>query len=483
MGLSPPCRSLSRGVQFEIAPCFLKSIVQIYLLSAKMEKVRPGKVEKLGVATGWKRTLRALQYRNYRLYFGGQGISLVGTWMQRVAMSWLVYRLTDSAFMLGLIGFAGSIPSFIFGPLAGVLADRYNRRRILVITQSLALLQALILGLLVLAGKATIWQILLLSICLGFVEAFDMPMRQSFMVEIVQKKDLGNAIALNSSMVNSSRLLGPSIAGVLIASMGEGMCFLLNSASYLAVIISLLAMRVPPGQLPARRFHIFKELQEGFFYAYSFTPIRSILMLLALVSLVGMPYSVLMPVFARDVLHGGPHTLGFLLGGAGVGALAGAIYLASRKSVLGLGRWIPMAAGIFGTGLIIFSLSRVFWFSLVLMLVTGFGMIVQMASSNTVLQTVVEENKRGRVMSLYAMAIRGMVPFGSLLGGIMASRLGAPTTLMVGGGCCIVGALIFARNLPGLRKMVRPIYQRMGILSDMDTGIRTITENHSHLCQ
>lgn len=464
-----PCRRLSWGVQFEIAQCFLKSIGQIYLLSAKMKNSRLGKVKELGVATGWKRAIRALQYRNYRLYFGGQGISLVGTWMQRIAMSWLVYRLTDSAFMLGLIGFVGSIPSFMFGPLAGVLADRYNRRRMLIITQSLALLQALILALLVLTGKITIWQILLLSIFLGFVEAFDMPMRQSFMVEIVQKKDLGNAIALNSSMVNSSRLLGPSIAGVLIASMGEGMCFLLNSASYLAVIISLLAMRVPLGEPPARRSHIFKELQEGFFYAYSFTPIRSILMLLALVSLVGMPYSVLMPVFARDVLHGGPRTLGFLLGGAGVGALAGAIYLASRKSVLGLGRWIPMAGGIFGTGLIIFSLSRVFWFSLVLMLVTGFGMIVQMASSNTVLQTVVEENKRGRVMSLYAMAFRGMVPFGSLLAGIMASRLGAPITLMVGGGCCIVGSVIFARNLPVMRKMVRPIYQRIGILPDMDT--------------
>jgi MFS family permease len=440
----------------------------MHALSAEMKISQQGKAEELGVTTGWKRALRALQYRNYRLYFGGQGISLIGTWMQRIAMSWLVYRLTNSAFMLGLIGFAGSIPSFIFGPIAGVLADRYNRRRMLIITQSLALLQAFILALLVLGGKITIWQILLLGIFLGFVEALDMPMRQSFMVEIVQKKDLGNAIALNSSMVNSSRLLGPSIAGVLIASMGEGMCFLLNSVSYLAVIISLLAMRVPPGELSARRSHILEELREGLLYAYSFRPIRSILMLLALVSLVGMPYSVLMPVFARDVLHGGPHTLGFLLGGAGVGALTGAIYLASRKSVLGLGRWIAMAAGIFGTGLIIFSLSRVFWFSLVLMLVTGFGMIVQMASSNTVLQTIVEENKRGRVMSLYAMAFRGMVPFGSLLAGIMASRLGAPLTLVIGGGCCIAGSLFFARNLPRMREMVRPIYQRMGVFPDID---------------
>ena len=416
--------------------------------------------------TGWKRTIRALQSRNYRLYFGGQGISLIGTWMQRIAMSWLVYRLTDSAFMLGLIGFASSVPSFVLGPLAGVLSDRYNRRRMLIVTQCLASLQAFILALLVSVGQVAVWQILVLGIILGFVEAFDMPLRQSFMVEIVPKKDLGNAIALNSSMVNSSRLLGPSIAGILIASMGEGICFLLNSISYLAVIISLFAMRVPRGPVLTREFHILGELREGFAYAYNFMPIRSILMLLALVSLVGMPYSVLMPVFARDVLHGGPHTLGFLLGGSGVGALAGAIYLASRKSVLGMGKWIAMAAGIFGAGLIIFSLSRIFWLSLILMLVTGFGMIVQMASSNTVLQTIVDEDKRGRVMSFYAMAFRGMVPFGSLLAGVMANHLGAPLTLMIGGGCCIVGSVFFARNLPAMRNIVRPMYEKMGIFSD-----------------
>ncbi len=423
-------------------------------------------MEKLEVKAGWKRTVRALRSRNYRLYFGGQGVSLIGTWMQRIAMSWLVYRLTGSAFMLGLIGFAGSVPSFILGPLAGVLSDRYNRRRMLIVTQCLALLQAFILALLVLGGQIAVWQILVLGIVLGFIEAFDMPLRQSFMVEIVPKQDLGNAIALNSSMVNSSRLLGPSIAGVLIASMGEGMCFLLNSISYLAVIASLLAMRVPQEQVSNREFHILGELREGFVYAYNFVPIRSVLMLLALVSLVGMPYSVLMPVFARDVLHGGPHTLGFLLGASGVGALAGAIYLAARKSILGMGRWIALAAGIFGAGLIAFSLSRVFWLSLLLMLVTGFGMIVQMASSNTVLQTIVDEDKRGRVMSFYAMAFRGMVPFGNLLAGIMANRLGAPLTLMIGGGCCVVGSVFFARNLPAMRDMVRPIYRRMGIFSD-----------------
>lgn len=417
---------------------------------------------------GWRRMARALRYRNYRLYFGGQGISLIGTWMQRIAMSWLVFRLTDSAFMLGAIGFAGSLPSFLMGPFAGVLADRCNRRRVLVITQSLALTQAFILALLVLTGRITVWQILVLSIFLGFVEAFDMPMRQSFMVEIVGKKDLGNAIALNSSMVNSSRLIGPSIAGVLIASMGEGMCFLLNAFSYLAVIISLLAMKVDETELPAREPQILKELKEGVAYAYSFAPIRSILLLLALVSLVGMPYSVLMPVFAKDILHGGPHTLGFLLGGAGVGALTGALYLASRKSVLGLGKWISLAAAIFGAGLIAFSFSTIFYLSLILMVVTGFGMIVQMASSNTLLQTVVEEDKRGRVMSLYAMAFRGMVPFGSLLAGTLASRYGAPATLMIGGACCIGGSLIFARNLPAMRTLVRPIYQKMGIVPDME---------------
>jgi len=419
--------------------------------------------------------LPALQHRNYRLFFGGQGISLIGTWMQRIAMWWLVYRLTNSPFLLGVVGFTGQIPIFLLTPFAGVLADRMNRQRVLVITQTLAMMQAFILALLVLAGAIAVWHIISLSIFLGVIDAFDMPIRQSFMVEIVQAKDLGNAIALNSSLVNSAQLLGPSIAGILIASMGEGVCFLLNGISYLFVIVSLLAMKITSKKIETQNTHVLQGIREGFSYVSGFTPIRSILLLLALVSLIGMPYRVLMPVFARDVLRGGPHTLGFLMGSSGLGALVGSIYLASRKSVLGLGKWIALATSVFGIGLIAFSLSRVFWFSLFLIFLTSFGMMVQFASSNTILQTIVDEDKRGRVMSFYAMALRGMAPFGSLLAGGLAGKIGAPNTLMIGGASCFLGALVFARNLPIFRQMVRPIYVRMGIVSEAASEIQIKT--------
>jgi MFS family permease len=421
--------------------------------------------------------LPALQHRNYRLFFGGQGISLIGTWMQRIAMWWLVYRLTNSPFLLGVVGFTGQIPIFLLTPFAGVLADRMNRQRVLVITQTLAMMQAFILALLVLAGTIAVWHIISLSIFLGVIDAFDMPVRQSFMVEIVQAKDLGNAIALNSSIVNSAQLLGPSIAGILIASTGEGVCFLLNGISYLFVIVSLLAMKIISTKIETQNTHVLQGIREGFSYAFGFTPIRSILLLLALISLIGMPYRVLMPVFAKDVLRGGPHTLGFLMGSSGLGALMGSIYLASRKSVLGLGKWIALATGVFGIGLIAFSLSRVFWFSLFLIFLTSFGMMVQFASSNTILQTIVDEDKRGRVMSFYAMALRGMAPFGSLLAGSVAGKIGAPNTLMIGGGACFLGALVFARKLPLLRQMVRPIYVRMGIVLEAASRIQIKTKS------
>ena len=381
--------------------------------------------------------------------------------MQRIAMSWLVYRLTNSAFLLGLVGFTSQIPLFLLTPFAGVLADRMNRRRVLVVTQTLAMIQAFVLTVLVLTGTTAVWHIMCLSVFLGIVDAFDMPIRQSFMVEIVQKKDLASAIALNSSIVNCAQLLGPSIAGILIASMGEGMCFLLNGVSYLFVIVSLIAMEITRKEKEERDIHVLEEIKEGFLYAFGFGPIRFILLLLALTSLVGIPYRVMMPIFAKDILEGGPHTLGFLMAGAGVGALTGSIYLASRKGVPGLEKWIALAAGLFGIGLVGFSHSHVFWLSLTFVLLTGFGMMVQMASSNTVLQTVVEEDKRGRVMSLYAMAIRGMAPFGSLLVGGAASMIGAPNTLMISGLLCLLGSAMFARKLPALREMVRPIYMRM----------------------
>jgi MFS family permease len=381
-------------------------------------------------------------------------------------MSWLVYRLTHSAFLLGVVGFTGRIPTFLFAPLAGVLVDRWSRHRLLVITQILSTIQALILAFLVLTGMITVWHIIFLSLFLGFVNAFDVPVRQSFVVDMVEKEeDLGNAIALNSSMATSARLFGPSIAGILIATVGEGMCFLLNGLSFLAVIAALLAMKIPRRKREMQNRQVIQGLKEGFSYAFGFAPIRSLLLLLGLVSLMGMPYQVLMPIFAGKILHGGPHTLGFLMAASGCGALAGTIYLASRKSVLGLGRIIVISSSLFGIGLITFSLSRVLWLSFLLMSLTGFGMMVQMASTNTVLQTIVEEDKRGRVMSFYAMAFMGMVPFGSLLAGSLANKIGAPDTVMMGGIACILGSVLFAKKLPSLRKITRPIYVEKGIIS------------------
>ena len=420
---------------------------------------------------------RALRYQNFRLFFGGQIVSLVGTWMQRIALAWLVYRLTNSAFLLGAVGFAGQIPTFILAPVAGVFADRWNRRKVLIVTQSLAMTQALILSALVLTGTLVIWHIFVLSMFLGVVNAWDTPVRQAFMVEMVEKKeDLSNAIALNSSMVNSARLLGPSLAGILIATVGEGMCFLLNCISYLAVIAALAAMKIATRDSARKRSGVWSGLTEGFTYAFGFAPMRSVLLLLALVSLMGMPYTVLMPVFAKDILHGGPHTLGFLMGASGVGALGGAVYLASRKSVLGLGKIIPLAAGLFGLGLIAFSRSHLLPLSILLMLATGFGMIVEMAASNTVLQTIVDDDKRGRIMSFFTMAFMGMTPFGSLLSGFLAGIIGAQNTLLLGGAACLIGAAVFAGKLPELRKLVRPIYVQKGIVSEIATGIQSAIE-------
>jgi MFS family permease len=425
------------------------------------------KANRVGKAQDGLRTIfRSLSHRNYRLFFGGQSLSLIGTWMQQIAISWLVYRLTHSAFMLGVVGFASRIPTFLLASAAGVLVDRWNRHRTLVVTQTLSMIQALILATLVMTEVVTIWEIIVLTVILGTINAFDVPARQSFVVDMIGKKeDLGNAIALNSSMVNGARLVGPSLAGILIAVVGEGLCFLINAISFLAVIVSLLAMKDIPKRPKALHAHFLRGLKEGFSYAFGFAPIRSLLLLLALVSLMGMGYMVLMPVFAKDILHGGPNTYGFLMGATGVGALAGALFLASRKSVIGLGRLIVVASGLFGAGLVALSFSRVFIPTMVLMAVVGFGMMVQMASTNTVIQTIVDEDKRGRVMSFYAMAFMGMTPFGSLLAGSLAHSIGVPLTVAIGGGTCLIGSVMFARRLPGLRKLVRPIYLKKGIIA------------------
>jgi MFS family permease len=422
----------------------------------------------------WQFALRALRARNYRLFFGGQSVSLIGTWMTRIATGWLVYRLTGSPFLLGIVGFAGQIPTFVLGPFAGVWVDRWDRHRTLVVTQVLSMLQSFALAALALAGRITIADIVWLSLAQGLINTFDMPARQAFVVQMVDhREDLGSAIALNSSMVNAARLIGPSVAGVIIAAFGEGYCFLVDGVSYLAVIASLLAMRLAPAHPPAPRKAVMHELKEGWQYAMGFAPIRSILLLLALVSLVGMPYTVLMPIFAGKVLHGGPHTLGFLMGASGVGALAAAMALAARRSVLGLGRLVAISAATFGAGLIGFGLSRMLWLSLLLMLITGGSMMQQMAASNTILQTIVQEDKRGRVMSFYSMAFMGMAPFGSLLAGALAGRIGAPRTLMLGGSVCLLGAAAFAFYLPKVRQLVRPIYSELGIIPEIAIAVQS----------
>ncbi|HEY1461807.1 MAG TPA: MFS transporter [Terriglobales bacterium] len=424
----------------------------------------------------WKFALRALSSRNYRLFFSGQSVSLIGTWMTRIATSWLVYRLTHSAWLLGVVGFSGQIPAFILAPFAGVWIDRWDKHRTLVITQVLSMLQSFALAVLALVGIINMQEIIWLSVAQGLINAFDMPCRQSFVVEMVEnREDLSNAIALNSSMVNAARLLGPSIAGIVIAAFSEGWCFLIDGVSYIAVIISLLMMKVQPHEEPKEALALGHQLKEGWNYVFHSIPIRSVLLLMALISLVGMPYMVLMPIFAGSVLHGGPHTLGFLMGAAGVGALVSTFLLAARKSVLGLGRVLPAASVLFGVGLITFGESRILWLSLIFVMVAGSGMMQQMAGSNTLLQTIVDDDKRGRVMSFYSMAFMGMAPIGSLIAGFSASRIGAPHTLVIGGILCIVGAAWFAFHLPSIRKEIRPIYIRLGILPETSKAIQTVS--------
>jgi MFS family permease len=411
---------------------------------------------------------RALRSRNYRLFFAGQGLSLVGTWMTQTAVIWLVYQLTNSALLLGVVGFAQQIPNFLLSPFAGVWIDRWNRHQTLIVTQILSLLQSAALTGLAFVGMIDIRHIIALSIFQGIVNAVDVPARQSFVVELVDRReDLGNAIALNSSMFSGARLMGPAIAGLIIAAAGVTTCFAIDTISYIAVIASLLAMRLRPRKqsITPQKTGIFQQLREGFVYSFSFPPIRAILMLIGLVSLVGMPYTVLVPIFATNILKGGSETLGFLMAASGCGALVSAVYLSARASVLGLGRIIATAPAVFGIALIVFAQSQVLWLSLLAMFVMGGSLILQSTSSNTILQTIVEEDKRGRVMSLYSIAFISLVTFGNLFAGSLASRIGAPNTLVVGGSICIVGSIFFRRQLPALRELIRPIYIRLGLLS------------------
>jgi MFS family permease len=385
--------------------------------------------------------------------------------MTQIATIWLVYHLTNSPLLLGVVGFASQIPSFVLSPFGGVFVDRFSRHRILIGTQILSMIQSLALAVLALSGVIQIWHIIVLSLFQGLITAFDSPARQAFVTEMVEKKeDLANAIAINSTMFNGARLIGPAIGGLLIASVGAAYCFLIDGLSYIAVIAALLAMRIKPKTINITTQNPLQRIKEGFVYAFGFPPIRAILLLLALVSLMGMQYTVLVPIFAEKILHGGPQTLGFLMAASGVGALAGGTYLATRKSILGIGKLIALAPGILGTGLIALSLSRVLPLSLLMMLLVGFGTIIQIAGSNTFLQTIVDDDKRGRVMSIYTMAFLGMIPFGNLLGGALADRIGAPNTLIIAGSACILGSVVFAQQLPNLRRLVRPLYTKLGII-------------------
>ena len=403
-------------------------------------------------------TLRSLSYRNYRIYFVGQGLSLIGTWMQQVAMAWLVYSLTDSAWWLGIVGFAGRIPVLPLAPIGGVVADRFSRKKILYVTNTVAALQAITLALLVLTGNIEVWHVVALSMVLGVIDAFDIPARQAWFIHMIDDPaDVGNAIALNSTIFNAARLIGPSIAGLMIAATGEGVVFLVNALTYTSMLIALARIRTHEAPQD-RTQNVLRNLLEGFDWAWRFTPVRDVLLLMTLISFLAVPFAVLMPVFATEVLHGGPQTLGFLLAAQGVGALAAALFMAYRSGMRGLGRLIAFASAIFGVGLIGFALSSSLWLSLPLLAVAGFGLLLQTASSNTFLQMIVGDALRGRIMSLYTLAFVGTLPLGSLFAGWLAERIGASATVAMGGVATLVASALFTRRLPVLRGKVREFW-------------------------
>jgi MFS family permease len=407
----------------------------------------------------------SLRSHNYRLYFFGQGISLIGTWMQNIALSWLVYRLTGSVFLLGLIGFTSQIPTFILTPFTGVLTDRHNRLKIMTIAQVFFMLQALTMALLVLLNLIAVWHIIVLSIVFGIISAFDAPARQSLVVDLIDNpKNLGNAIALNSALFNGARLIGPAIAGIIIAVAGEGICFLLNTASFIAVIIALLLIRIPAKQVITQNSDFKKSFSEGFHYTFRSVPIRTLIILLAILSLFAFPFMVLLPAYAKEILHGSSDTLGFLMSGMGAGALLGAIIMAARKTVLGLGKIISINIGLLGLAVVLSSFSQTMLFSLIVLFFGGLSMILSLAAINTMLQTIADEDKRGRVMSFYAMALMGTQPIGNLLAGTIASGIGIRHTLLIGGIIAMLATLWFEFNRRSMRKYVRTIYVTKGIL-------------------
>jgi MFS family permease len=420
-----------------------------------------------------KSIFSSLRSRNYRLYFTGQGISLIGTWMQNIALSWLVYRLTGSVFLLGLIAFSSEIPNFILSPFTGVLTDRFNRLRIMIFAQSLFLLQSLSMALLVLLGFIEVWHIFTLSILFGIISAFEAPARQSLVVDLIEKQeDLGNAIALNSALFNGARLIGPAIAGITIALVGEGVCFLLNTVSFIAVIYALLQIKIPEKSIVLKTVNLRESFAEGLRYTFHSVPIRTLLLILAALSLTGLPFMVLMPAYAKDILNGGSDTLGFLMSALGAGALAGAIYLAARNSILGLGKIISIFTVLLGLTIILASFSQTLFLSLIVFFFAGLSMILCIAAINTMLHALADEDKRGRVMSFYAMALMGTVPIGNLIAGSIASGIGIAGTLLMGGIVTALAGIWFELNRKSLRKHIHPVYVNKGIMTDRPGGLK-----------
>ena len=419
-------------------------------------------------SSGVRGMLRSLRHRNFQLFFSGQLISLIGTWMQNIAQSWLVYRLTNSSFLLGLVGFTGQIPVFLLAPLGGMAADRWNRHRVVIGTQTASLILAFILAALTLLHVVRVWEIVVLAALLGAVNAFDIPARQSFLIDMVGREDLMNAIALNSSMFNGARVIGPAIAGLLVAWIGEGWCFFANGVSYIAVIIGLLLMKLGPLRQVASESSPFEHIAEGFRFVLRTAPIFALMLLIGLVSLVAVPYSVLMPIFADRILHGGARGLGILMGATGIGATLGALTLATKQGVHGLGRWVGLSAMSFGVSLILFSFSKWFLLSMVLLVPVGYSLMLQMASTNTLIQSMVPDELRGRTMSVYTMMFMGMVPLGSLFAGALAAHIGSPWTVAIGGFGAIVGSIIFLKKLPELRFEARQMFAEQGIATSDD---------------
>ena len=414
-------------------------------------------------------SLRAFRHRDFRLYFAGQGISQTGTWLQTIATSWLIYHMTGSAFLLGLASFAQFIPMLVLGPFAGVWVDRQRKRKVLMITQGFALAQALAMLALVASGHVQAWHLIVANLVLGILNAFDSPARQSQLVELVGgKEDLPNAIAFSSILMNGARFVGPMIGGAVIAGFGEIWGFALNSMMRGAVIVALWLIHATPRPTEKSTTGWREQLAAGFRYAYGFLPTRSALLLLSAMSFSVQPYQSLAPYFARDVFHGGSETLGYLIGAGGFGAVSGMVHLAIRPSIRGLLSQIPFTAAAAGIALIVFSFSTSLWIALPMLFFVGMGAMLTAASTNTVLQTIVEDRMRARVVSIYMMSFLGVAPLGALLAGALAERIGPPATLALGGAFSLAAAFLYWINLPKIRAAIRPVYEKLGIVPRAD---------------